>query len=46
MLGPGEYVADITEGVTAVEELPTPKVVHRSCNYLTGAATRLPRWLS
>lgn len=33
MSGPGEYVADPTEGITRVEDLPKPKVVRRSRNY-------------
>ena len=33
MIGPGEYVPDITEGISCVEDLPTPKVVPRSRNY-------------
>jgi hypothetical protein len=32
-MGPGEYVADCTEGITRVEDLPTPLVAHRSRNY-------------
>jgi len=28
--GPGEYVPDVTEGVTRVEDLPPPRVEHRS----------------
>jgi len=34
MSGPGEYVADRTEGITRVEDLPKPKVVRRSRNFL------------
>lgn len=30
MSGPGEYVADATEGITHVEDLPTPKVMQHS----------------
>ena len=30
---PGEYVADSTEGVSRVEDLPRPKIVRRSRNY-------------
>jgi ribosomal protein S27AE len=30
---PGEYVADSTEGITRVEDLPKPKTVRRSRNY-------------
>lgn len=33
MPGPGEYVADRTEGITRVEDLPEAKVVKRSRNY-------------
>ena len=33
MAGPGEYVADRTEGITCVEDLPKPKVVRRSRNF-------------
>src|SRR5947209_12299043 len=33
MLGPGEYVPDVTEGITAVEDLPKPRLERRSRNY-------------
>ena len=33
MLGPGEYVADDTQGITRVEDLPKPKLIRRSRNY-------------
>ena len=33
MPGPGEYVPDVTEGITRVEDLPKAKVVKRSRNY-------------
>ena len=33
MPGPGEYVADRTEGITRVEDLPKAKMVERSRNY-------------
>jgi transposase len=33
MPGPGEYLADETEGITRVEDLPKPKVITRSRNY-------------
>jgi hypothetical protein len=33
MLGPGEYVPDVTEGITAVEDLPPPRRERRSRNY-------------
>ena len=40
MLGPGEYVPDVTEGIAAVEDLPKPRIEHRSRNY---PARRCPR---
>ncbi len=33
MPGPGEYVADRTEGITRVDDLPKAKVVRRSRNF-------------
>jgi hypothetical protein len=33
MPGPGEYVPDVTEGITRVEDLPKPRIEHRSRNY-------------
>jgi len=30
MFGPGEYICDVTEGITRVEDLPKPKLVQRS----------------
>ena len=33
MPGPGEYVADDTQGITRVEDLPKPKLIRRSRNY-------------
>jgi hypothetical protein len=33
MLGPGEYVPDVTEGITRVEDLPQPRLERRSRNY-------------
>jgi hypothetical protein len=32
-MGPGEYVPDATEGITRVEDLPTPLFARRSRNY-------------
>ena len=32
MLGPGEYMADSTEGITRVEDLPKAKIIRRSRN--------------
>ena len=43
MSGPGEYVADSTEGITRVEDLPKPKVVQRSRNYLRRPCPRCGR---
>lgn len=33
MPGPGEYVPDVTEGITRVEDLPKPKIVRRWRSY-------------
>lgn len=33
MPGPGSYVADVTEGIASVEELPAPRVSERSRDY-------------
>jgi len=33
MAGPGEYVPDVTEGITRVEDLPRPRIERRSRNY-------------
>src|SRR5438132_12147286 len=33
MIGPGEYVPDVSEGIGCVDDLPQPKVTHRSRNY-------------
>jgi hypothetical protein len=33
MPGPGEYVPDVTEGITRVEDLPQPRRQRRSRNY-------------
>jgi len=33
MATPGQYVADATEGITRVEDLPEPQVIERSRNY-------------
>jgi hypothetical protein len=33
MSGPGEYVPDVTEGITRVEDLPKPRIEQRSRNY-------------
>jgi hypothetical protein len=40
MLGPGEYVPDATEGISRVEDLPKPRIEHKSRNY---TARRCPR---
>jgi hypothetical protein len=33
MTGPGEYLPEATEGITRVEDLPTPKRIERSRSY-------------
>jgi hypothetical protein len=33
MVGPGEYVADVTEGITRGEDLPRSRIERRSRNY-------------
>jgi hypothetical protein len=33
MVGPGEYICDVTEGITRVEDLPKPKLVQHSRNF-------------
>jgi hypothetical protein len=33
MLGPGEYVSDVTEGITRVEDLPKPRLIQHSRNF-------------
>jgi len=33
MEGPGEYLPDVTEGITRVEDLPEPRIVQQSRNY-------------
>jgi hypothetical protein len=49
MVRPGEYVADITEGITCVEDLPKARIKQRSRVYkkrpcLTGVAEQKPLW--
>ena len=43
MAGPGEYVADGTEGITRVEDLPKAKVVQRSRNFARRPCPRCER---
>ena len=43
MDGPGSYVADPTEGITGVEDLPPPQIVKRSRNYRRGPCPRCGR---
>ena len=40
MPGPGEYVPDVTEGITRVEDLPRPRIERRSRNYLARRCRR------
>jgi hypothetical protein len=36
VFGPGEYLSDPTEGVIRPEDLPPPKIIHRSRNFKHG----------
>jgi hypothetical protein len=40
MFGPGEYVPDVTEGITSVADLPRPRLERKSRNY---RSRRCPR---
>jgi transposase len=33
MSGPGVYLPDVTEGITRIEDLPKPRIAHRSRDY-------------
>jgi hypothetical protein len=44
MSGPGEYTADVTEGITRVEDLPQPKVVRRSRSYKRRKCPHCGHW--
>ena len=33
MTGPGEYTADVSEGITSVGDLPEPKIIHRQRSF-------------
>ncbi len=43
MPGPGEYVPDVTAGVTRPEDLPAARVEHRSRNYAARCCPRCGR---
>lgn len=43
MARPGEYVPDVTEGITRVEDLPQPRLVRRSRNYPARCCPRCGR---
>jgi hypothetical protein len=43
MAGPGEYVPDVTEGITRVEDLPQPRIARRSRNYPARSCPRCGR---
>ena len=43
MTGPGEYVPDVTEGITRVEDLPKPRLERRSRNWPARACPRCGR---
>ena len=40
MSGPGEYVPDVTEGITRVEDLPKPRIERRSRNWSRSVSKR------
>ena len=40
MYGPGEYAADVPEGITHIEDLPKPRIERCSRNYLARACPR------
>jgi hypothetical protein len=40
MTGPGEYVPDVTEGITRVEDLPKPRSERRSRNWSARSCPR------
>ena len=40
MIGPGDYVPDVTEGITRVEDLPKPRIKRRSRNWPTRPCPR------
>jgi hypothetical protein len=43
MPGPGEYVPDVTEGITRVEDLPKPRIERRSRSYSARRCRRCGR---
>jgi hypothetical protein len=43
MAGAGQYVPDVTEGITRVEDLPEPQIVKRSRNYRRRTCTTCGR---
>lgn len=43
MPGPGEYLPDVTEGISRVEDLPKPRVIARSRNYKRCSCPRCRR---
>jgi len=44
MDGPGEYLPDVTEGITRVEDLPSPKIIKRSRNYKRRPCPACEHW--
>jgi len=40
MIGPGEYVPDVTEGITSVKDLPKPRLERRSRNWRARSCPR------
>jgi len=43
MIGPGEYVPDVTEGITLVEDLPRPRLERRCRNWSSRPCPRCSR---
>jgi hypothetical protein len=43
MLGPGDYLPDVTEGISSVEDLPKPRLERRSRNYKARCCPRCGR---
>jgi transposase len=48
MSGPGVYLPDVTEGITRIEDLPKPRIAHRSrdysCRRCPSCGGRAGRW--
>ena len=44
MSGPGEYTPDAAEGITRVEDLPEPKLVHRQRSFKRRQCPQCGHW--